>query len=141
MKHQNSQASESTLSKGCTYYLITIRQSHRKRQLGTLLNTYKERNQIIQKSKRNCCTRFGDMPRATAEPPIVYSNTNAQPISHATLRGRVNFIFKKHIQTSKKSEYKNQNLTIVTRKLGKQKSQVMGHRENAFFIKSKFQLF
>lgn len=32
------------------------------------------------------CTRFGDMPRATAEPPIVYSRINAQPIIQATLQ-------------------------------------------------------
>lgn len=31
------------------------------------------------------CTRFGDMPRATAAPPIVYSSIKAQPINQATL--------------------------------------------------------
>lgn len=31
-------------------------------------------------------TKFGDMPRATAEPPIVYSRINAQPINQATLQ-------------------------------------------------------
>lgn len=30
-------------------------------------------------------TKFGDMPRATDDPPIVYSRIKAQPISQATL--------------------------------------------------------
>jgi hypothetical protein len=30
-------------------------------------------------------TRLGEMPRATADPPIVYSSIKAQPINHATL--------------------------------------------------------
>lgn len=30
-------------------------------------------------------TKFGDMPRATAEPPIVYSSIKAQPINQAIL--------------------------------------------------------
>ena len=30
-------------------------------------------------------TKLGDMPRATADPPIVYSSIRAQPINHATL--------------------------------------------------------
>jgi len=28
---------------------------------------------------------LGDMPRATADPPIVYSSTKAHPINQATL--------------------------------------------------------
>lgn len=30
-------------------------------------------------------TRFGEIPRATVEPPTVYSSISPQPISHATL--------------------------------------------------------
>ena len=30
-------------------------------------------------------TKLGDMPRATADPPIVYSSIKAQPINQATL--------------------------------------------------------
>lgn len=37
------------------------------------------------KEIRAYCTKFGDMPRATAAPPIVYSRIRAQPINQATL--------------------------------------------------------
>lgn len=36
-------------------------------------------------SRKQQSTKFGDTPRATADPPIVYSKTKAHPINQATL--------------------------------------------------------
>lgn len=39
----------------------------------------------LKEAREITLTKLGDMPRATADPPIVYSSTKAQPINHATL--------------------------------------------------------
>lgn len=46
----------------------------------------KKQNQYLPTD--NLLTKFGDIPRATVEPPTVYSNISAHPIIQATLEKR-----------------------------------------------------
>lgn len=43
------------------------------------------KNWTIDVEDQNVITKFGDMPRATAELPIEYSRIRAQPTNQATL--------------------------------------------------------
>jgi hypothetical protein len=46
---------------------------------------YEEFAYVKRKSLIDNITKFGDMPRATDDPPIVYSRIKAHPTSQATL--------------------------------------------------------
>lgn len=62
-----------------------------------------------------CSTKFGDIPRATVEPPIVYSSMRAQPINQATL-GSAKKSEKSSTMGFQKRKALEQSITLLRRR-------------------------